>query len=129
MEEIVKTEQEIKLEALQVQVEAKAAELSATMGVKVVPMVFLDLEDAINGEPKIGFLKEPNRVTKENIMDVALQGKIMRARSMALQASIMKECSSPELTSEMPKHDAYVFAAGEKAIEFITIAIDQLKKK
>jgi hypothetical protein len=107
---------------------AKAAELSQKYnGAEVVPVHYID---PINpeGTPIVGFLKEPNRMTKANIADEILKSHF-RGSAVALEACLLKDVSDPRLWSQRREYDAIVFAAGETAAQFVQIAISQVKKK
>jgi hypothetical protein len=108
---------------------AKAEELSLeNKGAKIEPLLYLDPKDPINGVPITGFLKEPNRVTKAAIGDEILKSHF-RGNMAALRACLMKDVSDQRLQSEDQAYDGVIFAAGEKAAAFVTISIDQIKKK
>lgn len=128
----VKTPEEIRSEEMQKlndDLLVRAEQLSKEHnGSKVEPLLYLDPKDPLNGVPITGFLKEPNRVTKAAIGDEILKSHF-RGNMMALKACLMKEVSDSRLQSEDQSYDAVIFAAGEKAAAFVTIAIEQIKKK
>ncbi len=111
------------------ELEAKAAELSkANNGAEVRPLFYLDPLDPENGTPIVGFLKEPNRVTKAAIADEILKSQF-KGYMVALSSCLMKDVSDARLTSQSQVYDAVIFAAGEEAASFVRVAISQLKKK
>jgi hypothetical protein len=77
MSEVVKTEQELlaeKIDLLSADLVKRAAELKVEHnGAEIEPLLFLDPKDTMNGQPIVGFLKEPNRATKANIGDQILK--------------------------------------------------------
>lgn len=105
--------------------EQKAADLSAKMGVKVLPIIFKDGE---NDEYVVGYIKEPNRMVKAAILDKSLTGQFSAAAEL-LNVVIIKEASDPRITSEASENDKYFFAAALEAFSFITISSNLLKKK
>lgn len=132
MSEVVKTEQEIlaeKIDLLSADLVKRAAELKVEHnGAEIEPLLFLDPKDAVNGQPIVGFLKEPNRATKANIGDQILKSHFM-GNMVALQACLLTEISDKRLLSQDRDYDAVIFAAGEKAAAFVKISIDLIKKK
>ena len=111
------------------ELEAKAEQLSKeNNGAEVIPIFYLDPLDPENGTPIVGFLKEPNRMTKAAIGDELLKSSF-RGYTTALQACLMKEVSDQRLTSNDRAYDAVIFAAGGEAANFVRIAISQFKKK
>lgn len=110
---------------------ARAQELSdANGGRMVIPVWYLDPVDAEKGKPVIGFLLEPNRATKGNIMDI-LEVSKSRAASIALQASVMKNI--PEYDARILSadfhYDSINAKAGLEALDLIRLAVSQFKKK
>lgn len=117
------------LEQFEAALRVRAKEISDANGsAKVTPLWYLDPLDPENGKPIIGYLKEPNRATKGNIMDVFVVSTF-RAQQIALQASIMKDVSDARLWSDSQIYDGVVFAAGEEALYMIKKSISQFKKK
>jgi deoxyxylulose-5-phosphate synthase len=109
--------------------ELRAKELSVkNKDAKVVPIWYVDPVDGENGKPIIGFLKEPNRMTKASLAD-EITKSMHRGYNMALTACLMKEESDPRLLSNDQKYDAVIMAASYAAGDFIAIAINQYKKK
>ena len=106
----------------------RAKELSdANGGAKVIPLWYLDVNNP-DSKPIIGFLKEPNRVTKGSIMDIYNISE-SRAQTAALAASIMKDVSDERIMSTSQRYDYVNMAAGKKALTLITLAVEQFKKK
>lgn len=132
MSEQTKTEQEIlaeKIDLLNADLLKRAAELKAEHnGAEIEPLLFLDPKDPTNGQPIVGFLKEPNRATKAAIGDEILKSHF-RGNMVALESCLMKDISDKRLTSTDRAYDAVIFAAGEKAAAFVRISIDLIKKK
>lgn len=117
------------LEKFEQALKDRAQELStANGGKKVIPIWYLDPIDADNGKPIIGFLLEPNRATKGNIMD-KFAFSVSQAGKIALEASIMKNESDPRIISTDSQYDAVNMKAGEEALSLIRIAVSQFKKK
>lgn len=133
-QEITVSPEELKaqqLEKFEQALEARALELSeANGGRMVIPVWYLDPLDNENGKPIIGFLLEPNRATKGNIMDT-LEVSKSRAANIALQASVMK--SIPEYDARILStdfhYDSINAKAGLEALDLIRLAVSQFKKK
>lgn len=107
----------------------RAAELSVEhKGASVVPVWYLDPLDPENGKPIIGYLKEPNRMTKAAIADELLKSTF-RGQNIALEASLLKDHSDPRLWSTNQAYDPVIFSAGIEAAAFVKIALTQFKKK
>lgn len=119
------------LEQFENALKARAKELSeANGGRMVIPVWYLDPKDTENGKPVIGFLLEPNRATKGNIMDT-LEVSKSRAANIALQASIMKgipEYDDRILSSDF-HYDSINAQAGFEALNLVRLAVSQFKKK
>lgn len=124
-EQIKEAEKERFMQELQ----ARAEQLSKeNNGAEVIPVYYIDPVDPINGTPIVGFLKEPNRMTKTAIADEITKSP-WRGNLAALQACLMKDVSDPRLSSDKREYDAIALGAGETAAQFVRIAINQLKKK
>lgn len=124
MEEIEISEQEKLMNELW----EKAKELSKQHdGANVVPLYYLD---PINpeGAPIVGFIKEPNRVTKAAIGDEVFKSTF-RGALAAFEACIMKDVSDPRFFSQSKAYDQIIFAAGIEASAFVKLALNQIKKK
>lgn len=105
----------------------KAAELTAKLGVRINPIVFVN-PDSEADEVIVGFFREPNRAAKMMIMDKAMVGGFSAA-SAVYEAVIVKEESDPRLYSEAPEHDALVMGGIQAVYSRVQLAVDQFKKK
>ena len=130
-EQTEQTPEQIALAQFEANLQLRASELSKANGnKKVFPIWYLDPVDPVNGKPIIGYLLEPNRATKGSIMDTLIVSR-SRAATVALNACLMvkeKESDSRILSTDSV-YDSVFIAAGLKALDLITIAIDQFKKK
>lgn len=109
----------------------RAEELSKANGGKmVIPVWYLDPLDPVNGKPIIGFLMEPNRATKGNIMDT-LEVSKSRAAGIALQTSLMKNIEEYDarILDTSFRYDSVNAQAGFEALSLVRIAVSQFKKK
>ena len=107
------------------EIQNKADELTASLGVKVHPLVF-KLKDS--DEQVIGYLKEPPRFMKLRVMDKGLT-EPMTAASTIVDAYIIKEHSDPRIYSEAAENDPYYMGATMEAYNLIQLAVNQFKKK
>ena len=93
--------------------------------VKVHPLVFKTVD---NDEQIIGFIKEPPRAIKLQVMDKSLMGAYSTVNSI-LEAYILKDESDPRIYSEAPENDKYNIGATQEMYSLIQLAINQFKKK
>jgi hypothetical protein len=103
----------------------KAAELSKSLNTLVHPIVFVINE---NEPPVVGFVREPSRASKMQVMDRAMQG-VFTAASSVLDAYLIKEESDARISSFAPENDKYYLGAVQATQSLITIAVDLFKKK
>lgn len=116
---------EKKLKAAQNEAKQKAEKLSDELKVKVHPLVFFVEQD---GEPVVGFLKEPNRMVKMACMDKYNHG-FYTACGQVVETLLIKEHSDERILSEKPEHDNYFMGAVNVVSELITFAANQVDKK
>jgi hypothetical protein len=107
-------------------VAAKAAEISARLGVKVHPLIFRDEETSTD---VIGFMREPNRVTKLRVLDKSITVGVFSASAELYDAVIIKEESDSRLFSELSSDDKLVLGATMAAYDLIKTSVNQFKKK
>lgn len=107
------------------EIQAKSDQLSKNLGVKVNPLVFVEEE---SGEQIIGYVKEPNRITKVRILDKAMSSP-MTAGSDLLDIILIKEESDPRISSENQDFDKYYLGAVMAAMGMIKYSQDTFKKK
>lgn len=107
------------------EIQSKADELSIRENCKVHPLVFQDLNDVSNVDAKvIGYVKEPNRMTKLRYMDKALIGS-SSAGAEVVDSHLLLDVSDPRILKE----DTYYLGAVNALNSIITLAVDQFKKK
>ena len=106
------------------QVSAKAEELTKAHGVKVHPLYFVT-ED---GDPVVGFLKEPPRFVKMKMLDKSVTNPISAASDI-IDGYLIKEESDSRIYDEKPENDKYYIGATIEASKIIEAAINQFKKK
>lgn len=111
--------------AMHEKIEKKAEELSAQLGVKVHPIVFL--EEA-GGEEIVGYLKEPSRLMKVRILDKSSIGPNSAAVEM-LEEILIKEHSDRRIWEDNPKYDKLYLGAANEASMLIQVSKNQFKKK
>ena len=110
---------------MKVDVQKKAEELSVKHNCKVTPIVFHDEEKS---EDIIGYIKEPNRMTKLRVMDKAMTSPVT-ASSELFDSIIIKEESDPRFTSEKSEDDKYYIGGTMEAFKTVEIAVNTFKKK
>jgi len=113
------------LKAAQLEAAARAQALSDELKIKVHPLVFFVQED---GEPVVGFVKEPSRAVKLAVMDKYSSG-FYSACSQALDVILLKEYSDPRISSERAEDDKYYMGAVYAVSEMINFAVNQAEKK
>jgi len=103
------------------EIQSKAEELGKAMGVKVIPIVFVDQHD--KDKQVIGYLKEIPLITKYRIMDrMALGG-------FSACAEMLEDCLLPESDKRILTEDVYAMGAVQEISNMIQIAMNQFKKK
>lgn len=108
-------------EEKQIELEQKAAELSKSLNCKVHPLLFMT-ED---GEGFVtGFVKEPNRVTKQRYLDKAIQQPAIASGEL-LEACLIREESDPKIMDE----DIYYFGASANMASIVQAAVNLYDKK
>ncbi len=105
------------------QIQAKADEISKELNVKVTPIEFIDGEEQI-----IGFIQEPNRMTKMRSLDKAMQSPVTAASEL-LEATIIRQHSNPRIMSERSEDDKIYIGAAMCCFELVKVSEDQFKKK
>ena len=104
----------------------KAGELSKQFNCVVHPIVFVSETDP--NDVIIGFVKEPPRAVKLQMMDKALTSAVTAA-SNVLDAYLIREASDERIYSENPANDSYYIGASMVVYEMVKMAVDQFKKK
>lgn len=104
-----------------VDVQKKANELSEKFSCKVTPIVFHDEE---KDEDVIGYIKEPNRMTKLRVMDKAINSPITAASEL-FDSIVITEESDPRFFSD----DKYYIGGTMEAFKTVEIAVNTFKKK
>lgn len=103
------------------EIQAKADELAQSIGVKVTPIVFVDMDD--KKKNVVGFLKEIPLITKYRIMDrMALGG-------FSACAEMLEDCLLPESDKRILTNDVYSLGAVQEISNMVQIATNQFKKK
>lgn len=111
------------LETAKKQAEAKAIELTAQYGKEITPFVFI-----INNEPIIGYMQEPDRLTKMRAIDM-YEASRTQAGGVILLAGLLQTESDKRILDEKPENDSIYLGAIDFATKFVKIASEQLKKK
>lgn len=114
-----------KLDAEKKAATEKAETLSNQMGVKVHPIIFVD--DA-SDDILIGFISEPNRITKTRVLDKGLTSPATAAAEL-LEAILLKEHSDRRIYEERPENDKFYHGAAMAAYDLVSIAVNQSEKK
>ena len=104
--------------------QAKALELEKALKVyKVHPLIFKEP----SGEEIVGFIKEPERLTKIRMLDKSMIGSISAAAE-CYDIILIKEASDPRMYSEAPEHDAIYIGAVMAAYDLIKYKTNTFKK-
>lgn len=111
----------------QVEVKAKAAELSEKLKVVVHPLTMV--ADLDKGDFVVGYIKEPNRVAKARSIDKVNMGQASFAYSDLLELCLIKEESDPRITSESPDCDKFNLGACKFCGDLLVYSIDLTEKK
>jgi hypothetical protein len=107
------------------ELQARADELSVVHSVKVIPMAF---EEEGNSERIVGFIKEPNRITKLRMMDKSVMGAFTAAAEI-LEACLIREESDPRIFSEKAEHDKIYMGAVMACYDTVKYSVSTFKKK
>lgn len=107
-----------------IDVQKKAEELSLKFNCKVVPIVFKDELD----KDVIGYIKEPNRMSKARVMDKSLTSPVTAACEL-LDAVLIREESDLRIISDLSENDKYYLGAAMAAYALIELSADTFKKK
>lgn len=107
------------------EIQKKADELTAQLGVKVTPLLFKDAE---TGEEILGFIKEPSRQVKLAMLDKSMIGSFSAA-SEVLESILLKEHSDPRIFSEKSEDDRFYLGAVMAAYDRVKFSVNILKKK
>lgn len=116
----------ITLDEQQTICEEKSKQLSLHYKARVIPIILRDEEN--EGAWIVGYMKEPNRITKLRMLDKSMQGMISAAAEL-FEVCILKEESDGRIYSDRPEHDKYYIGASLAANNFVQTSIDQFKKK
>lgn len=106
------------------QIEARADELSTVHSCKVHALEFIDPETK---EQIIGYIKEPNRVTKLRVLDKGMISPISAAAEL-FEAILIRDESNPRIFSEKPEDDSIYMGAVMECYNTIKVSVNQLKK-
>lgn len=114
---------EVTLEQMQILVDAKAAELSKKLGLKVIPMLF-----KLNEEFIVGYLKQPTRSTVRIAVDKMEKFGRIEAGDLLLQTSLIQEESDRRIIDESPLYDGINMGACLEALNLIEVNLSVTKK-
>lgn len=116
-------------EILQLAIEDTANKLAAEKGVPVHAFVFYDSKDTDKKDPVIGYMFEPDLMTKIRVLDKSSTLGDFAGSHEMLQLCLIKEASDKRIYSTQRIHDKYVLGACLEAQKMIQIALSQFKKK
>ncbi len=105
-----------------IEVLAKAEELTTKLGIKVHPITFI--VDSQASDFVIGYIKEPSRLVKMRAMDKVSLGQSSFAYLELLESCIIKDESDPRILSEKPENDTYNLGASKFCGNLLVIATD-----
>lgn len=111
----------------QVEVKAKAEELTTKLGVKVHPLTMV--ADIDKGDFVIGYIKEPARLAKARAIDKVNMGNASFAYMELLEACLIDAESDPRIKNESPENDKYNLGACKFCGDLLLLAIDVTEKK
>lgn len=119
-------EQEEVKQTVHEKAEERALELQRKLGYfKVHPIVF---RDEASGEDIVGFIKEPERIHKQRVMDKAMQGAVTAAAD-CLKIILIRDASDPRIYSEDQRYDAINMGAVMAVYDLINFSVNTFKKK
>lgn len=101
----------------------KAVELSNELKCKVTPFAFIH-----EGENVIGYLREPDRLTKMRAIDLCEQSRT-QAGALILISCLIQEHSDRRILEERPENDKIYLGAIDFAVNQVTYYNELLKKK
>ncbi len=110
----------------QEEIEAKAEQLSIREGRKIIPFVF---EDDNTKEQIVGFLRNPDRLTKTRILDKMMSIGMVTAASELLEIALLREDSNPRILSAQEGDDEIYLGAAMACFNFIKASDNLFKKK
>ncbi|GAC1662318.1 MAG: hypothetical protein NVS9B7_30310 [Flavisolibacter sp.] len=110
----------------QEEIQAKADQLTAREGKKVIPLVF---EDRESKEQIVGYLRNPDRLTKTRILDKMMSIGMVTAASELLDIALLKEDSNPRISSAREEDDEIYLGAAMACFDFIKASDNLYKKK
>jgi len=105
--------------------ELKATELKASLG-KEVHLIFFDTDE--HGIV-IGYLTEPDRITKMRALDLVTMSRFTEASDIVLRTSLIAEESDKRILSEDSKYDKIYLGAIMAAQQLVQFYTDPIKKK
>ena len=111
------------LDKAKIEAEKTAVELTAKYGKEITPFVFI-----IKAEPVIGYMQEPDRLSKMRAIDMYEQSKT-QAGDIILRTGLLQAESDKRILDESPENDTVYLGAIDFATKFVKIAMEQLKKK
>jgi hypothetical protein len=105
---------------------ATALDLQKKLGIfKVHPIVF---KDETSGEWIVGYVKEPERIHKQRVLDKSIQGPVTAAAA-CLDVILIKDASDPRIYSENQEHDDINLGAVMEVYDLIRYKVNTFKKK
>ena len=117
-------EKKSKLELRKKEIEDKRLELKTIHGVEVHAIFFNTKED---GEV-VGYLKEPDRISKMRALDMFTMGQFALSASTLLETCLIKEESDTRILSELPEHDSIYLGFLMEAQALVKYYSSQTKK-
>ncbi len=120
---MTQAEQLEQLYSIDSEITAKAAELSEKFKCNVKPFAFIHNEENV-----IGYLKEPDRLTKMRAIDMCEQSRT-QAGALILVTCLIQEESDKRILEEKPENDKIYLGAIDFAVGQVTMYNELLKKK
>lgn len=122
---MTKEELEIADGLFKIDVEAKRAELEVIHKRPVHSFIFVPKE----GDYIVGYIKEPERITKLRVIDMYHEGQTTGAGEAVLKTCLLTEESDKRILSEAIENDSAYIGAVMKCNEIVKFYVDQIKKK
>lgn len=107
------------------EIDAKCAELSGKLGVKVKAFVFITDDD----EQIVGYLQEPTADAVLYLGDTMMQNNFSTGKEAILKDTLLKEESSPRIESKDRKNSRIYAAACREASNLFAPYLNEYKKK
>lgn len=112
-----------KLEGLKTEIDTKKLELEQKNKCEIKVFAFATKDDCV-----IGYLKDPDRLTKMRAIDMYEQSRT-QAGDIILRSGLIQEESDSRILEEKKENDPFYLGAIDFAVKSVGMYLDVLKKK